>query len=735
MIRKPEAEQLLESSQASFVMVKAMPGFGKTAAFARAAGKWEDGVWWYSLDVTDNDSDCFLSGLEQMWERADGKKAGETTGQTPASRILSLVQRVKRWETHIHIVWDHLQVISSDEIFQLFLFLYYYTKETISFIFLTNKNVPTLFLPLLSGKGGCLMTEDALRLSPEEAWQSMGKKSGLSMGVTALLAEDLCGWPLGLQWVLKYLKDEQGQCMLRRYEKECSGPDREHAAEWWNRVLQESLLSDYMDKLLVENCPGRMQDFVKKTAVFDTFTWEMCQAVFPKQFSREDFLEVVSNHGFVQKISGETESYRYGMAFRACFFDRLSVEERTGICRRAALWYEKKKDFVRMAEYAVSGGQEDILVQAMEQYGRELLSGENRQILGRMIEYLEKNAVLLPPEISGVVAQYFYSRGNFYKMEEYLNAADSAYVRENKYGCYRNLYRGLIRLEEEPGRYEKEIRDAVFFLKRTGQRFPYLSEKEEKCLRMLTERDEEKEQKTLHVHMFGDCRVIVLADGRELNWRTKKGRELFAYLLDMGGNGVGRRQLIELLWQDEIPGNAVAMLHNMIYNIRKELSAYHLETLITYENRCYRIHTEYIETDLWRIKDLAKLVEQQDLSALKKEYKYFLEYWGGFLEDLDSFWVEDRRAYYDEIFKRGCRLLADSFVKEKEYETALKFYKNILFLDAYSEETVEKMILVYGRQKRWKKLKQCYENLETVLKKDLGICPGEAVLAAYHKYL
>ena len=768
ILPKPEAEQLFERSQVSFAVVKAMPGFGKTAVFARAAKKWSGVVGWYSLDVTDNDSACFLSGLEQLWEglergknmnktacsedrvmaagtdRENGERAGR---HTVAARMLSLVQKVQSLEKPIHIVWDNLQVISSEEIFQLFLFFMYYTKEKISFIFLTNKNIPTVFLPLLSREGGRLLSEDSLRLTSKEVWQSMEKKYNFSRKIIDVLTEDLCGWPLGIQWILKYLreKNEQpvlckektkksGQSMLYSYEKEHSRQEWNSVASAWEQILRGSRLWEYLNSILWENCPEKLQSFFKQTAVFDTFTWEMCETVFPVEFSRQNFEDVVAHYGFVKPVPGEVETYRYGRAFRAFFFCQISQKERGSIYRQAAHWYEKKQNFIFMTECAISGKQEDILVMAIEQYGRELLCEKNRQILGRMIEYLEKNAVLLLPETSGIVAQYFYSQGDFNRMEKYLDAADRAYGKENKYRCYRNLYWGLIRLEEDFENYEKQIHRSLFFLRESGMRLPYLMKKEESKLRKLTEKEEETKREVLRVDMFDSCRVTMLADGRELTWRTKKGRELFAYLLDTGGSGVGRRQLIELLWQEEIPGNAVAMLHNMIYNIRKELSACHLESLIAYENRKYRLHTEKIETDLRHIKTLAKQVEQKDMAGLKKEYRSFLKYWGSYLEDLDSFWVEERRTYYDEIFKKGCRMLADDFVKEKEYETALKLYENILFLDAYSEETVEKMILLYGKQKSWKKLKQCYKNLENVLKKDLGIQPGENVLAAYHKY-
>ena len=317
-------------------------------------------------------------------------------------------------------------------------------------------------------------------------------------------------------------------------------------------------------------------------------------------------------------------------------------------------------------------------------------------------------------------------------MEGYLNAADSSFGKDNKYACYRSLYRALIKLDEDKEKYEKQVHNALFFLKESDTGLPYLKDKEEEKLKKLTGK---KKQEALKVCTFGVFQVLALQDGRELAWRTKKGRELFAYLLDIEGKAVERRQLIELLWQDEIPENAVAMLHNMIYNIRKELSAYRLETILIYENRKYRLNTEKIACDFFHIKEIARLVEEKNEAGLRREHKSFLKYWGSYLEDIDSFWAEEKRAYYDEIFKKGCWMLAEQFVKENSYETALTLYKNILSVDPYSEEAVEKILLLYGEQKKWEKVKQCYSDFEKILKKDLGIAPGKEVLAAYHNYL
>lgn len=240
--------------------------------------------------------------------------------------------------------------------------------------------------------------------------------------------------------------------------------------------------------------------------------------------------------------------------------------------------------------------------------------------------------------------------------------------------------------------------------------------------------------KDLQVQTFGSFQARAGEEQRKLAWRTRKGRELFAYLLDIDGKEVERRQLLETLWQDEIPDNAVPMFHNMIYHIRKELSAYHLDSLVIYENRRYRLDMQRVHCDLTAIRKLAGLVERKDIHGLGQQRQAFLTYWGSYLEDIDNFWAENRRRYFEEIYIRGCFLLASS-LGEKEDESSVRLYRNILMADPYSEAAMERLLLIYGRQKQWELIRRSYREFAGTLKKDLGIEPGREVVAAYRRYL
>jgi len=587
LIYVPKLVGLFEETDTACITVKAMSGFGKTTVFANLASGCRYLFRWYALDATDNDTDCFLECLERIWQTVDGggRVPDIPSERTAGVRLQALAYRAQNWDCgRIYLIMDNLQVISSEEVMQLLFLLQHYVENQVTFIFLTNGEVPEGFLQLLLKGKAVFLSEDGLRFTPEEVLRYFGGTCGLSGAVLSQVTKGLCGWPLGVKEVLEYLQEEKRKvpCCLSAMQ-EMGAPSLVTGA--WIKILQESFLSRYLDKVLWEKCPTEIRFLLKQTAALDEFSWEICQTVLSGKITRQTFERMISGCGFLCKVNGKADTYRYGEAFRAY------------LCR--------------------------------------MLSGDEKEEAGNLF--------------NGGAAE----------------------------GC------GNI----------------------------------------------------LKVRTFGAFQVTAAGDGKELAWRTKKGRELFAYLLDIEGKAVGRRELIEVLWQDEIPEKAVALLHNMIYNIRKELSAYGLGLILTYERKRYRLNMEGIACDFYHIRKVVGLVEEGNVSRLMMEYKSFLVYWGSYLEDIDSFWAEAKRGYYDEMYKKGCFLLAEQFTKENKRETAIKLYQNILLVEPYSEKAVEKMLLLYGEQREWEKVQRCYKEFKETLERDLGIVPGEEVLGAYHHFL
>lgn len=251
------------------------------------------------------------------------------------------------------------------------------------------------------------------------------------------------------------------------------------------------------------------------------------------------------------------------------------------------------------------------------------------------------------------------------------------------------------------------------------------------CFFALKEKMESK--KKMKVNSFGVFKVTVAADGKELKWRTKKGCELFAFLHQMQGEPVKRQVLMEVLWPNGIPKNAVTMLHNMIYNIRKELISYGLEDVIQYKDKMYALNMEWIQSDLAERRRLSE--KCREAKFLEKYEQFFVNYSGKYLESIDNYWMIDLREFYDKEFIKGCMYFAEQYMACGKFETALQFLKNVIAVDNLTEKAEGKILLCYGNLGDRNKVEKEYQAFAKLIWKELHVEPCEELKQMYREAL
>lgn len=228
------------------------------------------------------------------------------------------------------------------------------------------------------------------------------------------------------------------------------------------------------------------------------------------------------------------------------------------------------------------------------------------------------------------------------------------------------------------------------------------------------------------VHAFGRLRVL-LPDGQELHWRTRKAEELFAYLFHRSGALVDRERLMDILWPQSAPTNATSLLHTSLYNIRKSLAPYGLDQLLLREKKGYRMDMSLVESDRERLEAAcAGEVEEQNLAAL---------YEGPYLEDIEAPWAEDSRAWYAGAFLRLCRSAAETRMDRGDFRGAADCLRAAVGQEPYDEELTARLIRCYSAMGEVKNAIWAYNRLKDALMRDLGTEPGEEVTRVYKEYL
>ena len=241
-------------------------------------------------------------------------------------------------------------------------------------------------------------------------------------------------------------------------------------------------------------------------------------------------------------------------------------------------------------------------------------------------------------------------------------------------------------------------------------------------------------RKLLEISCFGKFRVVILETGREISWRTRKALELFAYLVNLEGKPVERRVLLETLWPDDAPENEVAMLHNMIYSIRKELSEQpDLKNLIQYKGRQYYLDRSRIRVDLDNKKEICRLAEAGKAKELYELRDELLNHWDVYLKEVDGTWCMARRAYFERTYGKACHLLADYCREKGDFETEASCWNAYMAADRYSEEAVAGLLRCYADMGERYQMRCVFDTAQKIFQEEMGIELSPETLRIYQQ--
>lgn len=105
-------------------------------------------------------------------------------------------------------------------------------------------------------------------------------------------------------------------------------------------------------------------------------------------------------------------------------------------------------------------------------------------------------------------------------------------------------------------------------------------------------------QKNVRVQTFGGFDVFV--DGRPLQFKRAKAKELFAYLIDRRGNSVTMAEACTILWEDGIGGNTQkSYLRNLITDLRSTLRSAGAENILIKGFNRLAIDPKLLDCDIY----------------------------------------------------------------------------------------------------------------------------------------
>ena len=242
-----------------------------------------------------------------------------------------------------------------------------------------------------------------------------------------------------------------------------------------------------------------------------------------------------------------------------------------------------------------------------------------------------------------------------------------------------------------------------------------------------------------HVDIYRDPTKAFAPDA----WTTRRARDIFCYIATSKHRRVEKDVLIEAFWGEEDFAVVEKNFHPTISHIRKALNSRQAfkQNFLVFRDGAYQLNPELsysIDTE-----EFENFITEAENAKREKDAKGFrrnLEaahtlYRGEFMAGVYDDWAEEKRGYYNEQFMRVLSALAKLSFSEKSWSSAAKFANEILRLDPFREDMHRLLMKVLAAQSKPAAVKEHFENLQQLLKKELGVAPAPETRRTYQELL
>ena len=233
-------------------------------------------------------------------------------------------------------------------------------------------------------------------------------------------------------------------------------------------------------------------------------------------------------------------------------------------------------------------------------------------------------------------------------------------------------------------------------------------------------------------------------DGEQLEAKLpgRQGRLIFAYLVLNRSRPVRRDELVEALWADEgLPSGGEALLAPPLSRLRKALGQNRLEgrTDLHLElGEDARVDCEVAQEKLALAQAVGPEADPAELAAgwaAALEAMKILE--GGLLPGLEARWIEEHRAYFEELRLKSLESVArlGARMGSAEQARAERAARNAVEASPFRESARAALIEALEAQGNIAEALRAYEELRVLLRDELGTFPAPELNQIHERLL
>ncbi|SHL02766.1 Two-component response regulator, SAPR family, consists of REC, wHTH and BTAD domains [Desulforamulus aeronauticus DSM 10349] len=226
------------------------------------------------------------------------------------------------------------------------------------------------------------------------------------------------------------------------------------------------------------------------------------------------------------------------------------------------------------------------------------------------------------------------------------------------------------------------------------------------------------EKRCFQAHFLGN---FSLRDpsGDLIKWRTKKVKELCAYLLHHR-QPVHRSQIIDDLWPAVAPDKGSILLHSTVYQLRKTLKSLDCENPILYAGEFYTLCLE-AESDVHEIEEILTCLSPANEQVILNLLQYANK---DYLEQEDWPWSLGAR----EKLREACKHCLEGYVFSTPATSSKRgarraSLEKLIDMEPFEERYIQELIRHHLDLGNRRKALETYRKLEKLLTEELGEKP------------
>jgi LuxR family maltose regulon positive regulatory protein len=224
-------------------------------------------------------------------------------------------------------------------------------------------------------------------------------------------------------------------------------------------------------------------------------------------------------------------------------------------------------------------------------------------------------------------------------------------------------------------------------------------------------------------------------------WTTKRARDILCFIATRRHRRASKDTIIDTFWGEADFDVVEKNFHPTVSHIRKALNSNQSlkQNFLLYRDGDYLLNGEFsyrIDTE-----EFDRLVTEGEAARRAREFDRCIQayeqavalYRGDFMQGSYDDWVEEQRSYYREQHLRMLESLAAVSQKMQEWQRSLNLAQQILHEDPFREDIHCMMMRAHAALGNRVAVKEQYENLSRLLRKELGVDPAADTQKVYQE--